>query len=226
MNKELVEIMCSEGEIINKIKESGFDIINNYKFLKNRTEKYSNGLIRVIGFEIKDNPLDVDWEDNGTIFLLFEYDKDTISCQIQLESMTDTIDYSDYLTYIKYNNLEFNPPKFKNETDGFGKYDCDTRCDFNCCLDINNFKSNKIFNKITKYIIELDKKLNECIKTQEEINEFEDKYYGWSLNIESENKYSKFYNELTDEEQEELQWELDGIETYNMMVAEGWIDED
>ena len=226
MNKELTKIMCSENEIINKLKESGFDILNDYMLLNDSIEKYDNGLINVIGFEIKDNELDTDWEDNGTIFLVFEYNKDTISCQIQLEAITDVINYSNYGVYINYNNLEFNPTKFKKEEGGFGEYGSKIRCNFSCFLNANKYKTIRIFNSITKSKIKLDKILKECVEEQDKIYEFDSKYYDYKMDIESESSYGKLYEDLIEEEKEELQCELDGIATYNQMVADGWIEED
>lgn len=226
MNNNIIEILKDENKLIEEIKRNGFDILSKYNLMEKYIERNDNGLIKDICFEIKDNPLDTDWDWNGCIFLFFTYKKDTISCQIQLEAMTDVIDYSDYCTYINYNGLKFNPPEFKNETDGFGDYDCNTRCNFSYSYDIEKFKSIRIFNNITKNITKLDKILKGCIKTQEEIYEFESKYNEYKMDMESEDRYDKLYNELTDEEKEDLQWELDGISTYHQMVADGWIDED
>lgn len=226
MNNNIFEILKDENKLIDKIKELGFDILEKYNVINEYIKKYDNGLIKVISFEIKDNPLDTDWDWNGCIGLLFEYKDNEVSCQLQLDAITNIIDYSDYAKYTDYNNMDFNPPNFKNETDGYGEFDCNTRCDFGTFIDVNNFKTIKILNKITKSIIALDEILEDCIDTQDEIDQFESKYYDLWTDIELEDKYGKDSTEISDEEWEEYIEEKDGIATYNMMVREGWIDED
>ncbi|NFH01951.1 hypothetical protein FC831_17085 [Clostridium botulinum] len=223
INNKIKEIMSSRDNLIAEINKNGFNLLEKYNVIECN---YENNIIKDICFELNDNPLDTDWDWNGCITLLFNFKDDKISCQIQLDAVTDEINYSNYAKYVDYCDIEFNPPNFENETDGFGDYDMDKRCVYDYHYDANNFKSKKIFNKITKSIILLNKKMNECISTQDEIENFESKYYDLWMDIECKNRYDKLYCELTEKERDDLQWELDGIATYNQMVRDGWIDED
>jgi len=219
MSSKIKEILSSVDNLVNEIKRNGFDILDEYKVLDN---KFENGIIQDICFELKDNPLDRDWDYNGCIILIFEYKDDKIQCQIQSESVTDDINYSNFAKYNNYCDSEEELPDFKNETDFDNKF----YCNFNNHYDTKYFKTINIFKNITKYVIKADLNIKECIETQEKIDEFEYKYYEKILDLDSDNKYGKAYDELTEEEQEELDDEREGIATYNMMVREGWIDED
>lgn len=218
INNKLKEIMCSKDNLIEKIKDNGFDIFERYKAIKCNFE---NGLIKDICFELKDNPLDTDWDWNGCIILFFEYKEDKVQCQLQVEAVTNKINYSYLAKYNDYgNNDKF--PNFKNEDDFYNGY----RCDFCESYDTKYFKTINIFKNITKYIVKCDENIKECIETQDSIDDFEQNYCEKVLDLDSEEKFGKSFDELTKDEQEEYFEEQDGIATYNMMVAEGWLDED
>lgn len=219
INERIKEIMLSEANLVNEIKRNGFDILKEYKILDSTFE---NEIIKDISFELKDNPLDTDWDYNGCIILIFTFKDDKVKCQIQSEAVTDNINYSNFATYNDYCDSEQKLPDFKNETDFDNKF----YCNFNNHYDTKYFKTINVFKSITNYIIKADLNIKECIETQEKIDEFELKYYERVLDLDSDNKYGKDYDELTEEEQEELDSEREGISTYNMMVREGWIDED
>jgi hypothetical protein len=219
INDRIKEIMSSENNLVNEIKRNGFDILKDYKILDS---EFENGIIKNICFELRDNPLNTDWDYNGCIILLFDLKEDKIQCQVQSEAVTEDINYSNFAKYNEYYDREYEFPCFKNETD----FDNNIYCNFNNHYDTRYFKTINIFKSIAKYIIKSDLNIKDCIDTQDKINDFEYEYYEKVLDLDSENKYGKIYDDLTDEEQQELIDERDGIATYNMMVREGWIDED
>jgi hypothetical protein len=219
LNEKIKEIMSSEVNLVNEIKRNGFDILAKYNILD---RKFENGIIQDICFELKGNPLNRDWDYNGCIILIFEFKDDKIQCQIQSEAVTDYINYSNFAEYNDCYDCEEELPDFKNETD----FDNRFYCDFNKCYDTKYFSTINIFKSITKFIEKANLNIEECIETQEKINEFEIEYREKVLDLNSENKYDKPFDELTDKEQRELIDDKDGMATYNMMVREGWIDED
>lgn len=89
-------------------------------------------------------------------------------------------------------------------------------------LDVwdNKYKSKKTFyNKIKE-------NFKTIIDLIEKVEQEDREYYQNRLEDGAERYFEKSYNELTEREQDELQWNLDGEDTYNEMVREGWIDED
>lgn len=219
ISNNIKEILSSEDNLVNEIKRNGFDVLKEYKILNS---KFENGILQDICFELKDNQLNRDWDYNGCIILIFTFKDDKVKCQIQSEAVTDDINYSNFAEYNNYYDCEERLPDFKNETDFDDKF----YCNFNDYYDTKYFKTTNIFKNITKYIIKADDNIKDCINTQQEIDEFESKYYERVLDINSEDKYDMLFDELTEEEQQEIIDERDGIATYNMMVREGWIDED
>jgi hypothetical protein len=219
INERIKEIMHSKDNLIKEINKNGFDILKDYKIIDCTFE---NGLISDICFELKYNPLNRDWDYNGCIILLFTFKDDKIKCQIQSEAVTDDINYSNFAEYNDYYDREDELPEFKNETD----FDDNFYCNFNKCYDTKYFSTINIFKSITKFMEKANLNIEECIETQEKIDEFEIEYREKVLDLNSENKYDKPFDELTDEEQRELIDDRDGMATYNMMVREGWIDED
>lgn len=219
LSKNIKEILSSEDGLVNEIKRNGFDILEDYKILDS---KFENGIIKDIVFELKNNPFDTDWDYNGCITLLFGFKEDKIKCQIQSEAVTDNIDYSDFseyncMRYCDYEEYDV-APTFKNEE----CYGSGVKCNFSNYYNTSNYKTMNIFKKITEYMIEADNDITECIETKSNIDDFEMEYYEKVLEI----KFDKSYDEITDEELEDYKWEQEGISTYNMMVREGWIDED
>jgi hypothetical protein len=84
----------------------------------------------------------------------------------------------------------------------------------------NKYKSKKTFyNKVKE-------SFKNIIKLIEKAEQEEHEYYQNRLEDGAERYFEKSYDELTEGEQDELQWNLEGEDTYNMMVSEGWIDED
>jgi hypothetical protein len=219
MSSKIKEILSSENNLVNEIKRNGFDVLTEYKILDSKIE---NGLIKDICFELESNPLDTDWEYNGCITLLFEFKEDKIKCQVQSEAITNDIDYSDFSEYNSMRYCDYEEydiaPSFKNAE----CFSSGIRCNFSNFYNTNSYKTMNIFKKITEYIIKSDNDITECIETQSEIDDFEIKYYEKVL----EEKLDKPFDEITDEEREDYEWEQEGISTYNMMVREGWIDED
>lgn len=84
----------------------------------------------------------------------------------------------------------------------------------------NKYKSKKTFyNKIKE-------RFNNIIELIEKVEQEDNEHHQNRLEDGAERYFEKSYDELTEEEQDEVQWNLDGEDTYNMMVREGWIDED
>lgn len=84
----------------------------------------------------------------------------------------------------------------------------------------NKYKSKKAFyNKIKE-------SFNNIIKLIEKTEQEDHEHYQSRLEDGAERYFEKSYEELTEREKSEVQWNLDGEDTYNEMVREGWIDED
>ena len=196
VNEKIKEIMSSEDNLVKEINENGFDIFEDYKIIKC---DFDNGLIKNISFELQNNPLDTDWDYNGCITLLFNFNDEKIKCQIQCEAITDKINYSDFAEYKELTRCiyEFDDeeefPKFENEECDW-EYGC--KCNFSKFYDTKYYKNANIFKKITEYTIKCNENIMDCINTQLEIEEFEREYYENLLEV----KFDKPFDEITDDE--------------------------
>ena len=221
LDKKIKEVMSSQKKFLEEIKRNGFDILKKYKIVEYEKE---NNMIKSIYFELKNNPLNKIWEWNGCIILLVDFIGDKMEYQVQCEARTDLINFPNSISYdeMKHRRKEFKLPNFKNKEVDWDGETLESYCNFSKDFESKSYKTVKGFKAITKDIIESDKNIEECIKTQREINEFELEYY----NLEISEYYDKPFEDLTDEEIEEYDSWVSGMATYHMMVREGWIDED